>query len=145
MSDYPESSALKLDEQAISTDDDLPAFLARPDGAPVYYGFPILQNSEKDGFIFGTITDPCSDTPQRCGDAYLIAPNGARAGILWDVGVGSPHMSGAPDDDRWGICQLFFAHPIQSEAELVQNFHALLPEIKALYDAVCQKHPKWKE
>jgi hypothetical protein len=41
---------LAIDEQAQSADPGLPAFLARPQGAPVYYGFPVLDGAEADGF-----------------------------------------------------------------------------------------------
>jgi hypothetical protein len=40
-----------------------PAFIARPADAPVYYGFPLLPDSEKDGFIFGVITRSRTDAP----------------------------------------------------------------------------------
>jgi hypothetical protein len=52
--------------------------LARPPEAPVYHGFPILDDVEVDGFKFGMITDfeaePASD-----GDAFAVAPDGKRA------------------------------------------------------------------
>ena len=60
----------------------MPAFLARPAGAPVYHGFPVIGDVEVDGFRLGMITNFLSG-PAREGDAYVIAPDGrpaARAG-----------------------------------------------------------------
>jgi hypothetical protein len=39
-----------LDPNARSADPALPAFLARPEDAPVYHGFPILEESLTEGW-----------------------------------------------------------------------------------------------
>jgi hypothetical protein len=59
----PEGVSLRLDPDAQSADSSLPAFLARPEGAPVYYGFPMLEQSRTDdGWCFGTISEPRRST-----------------------------------------------------------------------------------
>lgn len=39
---------LRIDDEAQSADPELPAFIAKPESAPVYHGFPLLVNSEHD-------------------------------------------------------------------------------------------------
>ena len=89
----PKGQPVRVDEAAESADPELPAFIARPPDAPVYHGFPLLENSEYEGFIFGTITDP---NGAEWGDAYVIAPNGSRAGIVWSIGRGEPTIVSEP-------------------------------------------------
>ena len=52
-----ESRPLAIDHEAESADGALPGFVAKPAGAPVYHGFPILSDVEVDGFTPGMITD----------------------------------------------------------------------------------------
>jgi hypothetical protein len=54
-----EGVPLRLDTEVPSADPSLPAFLARPKDAPVYDGFPMLEQSRTvDGWCFGTISEP---------------------------------------------------------------------------------------
>jgi hypothetical protein len=75
---------LALGPNARSASPTEPAFIARPEGAPVYHGFQVLPDVVVEGFTFGTITDfeagPCD-----AGDAFVIAPDGSRAGLVWEV------------------------------------------------------------
>ena len=48
---------IALDPLADSASRTEPAFIARPEGAPVYYGFQILSDVVVDGFTFGKISD----------------------------------------------------------------------------------------
>ena len=111
---------------------ELPAFIARPRGAPVYYGFPLLKNSECEGFTFGVITEPAG---AEWGDAYVVAPNGSRAGIVWSIGPGKPRVVSQPDAGRWGVYAFYFEGPIAGVAELVSRLHSVVPALKAYYKA----------
>ena len=126
---------VRLDEEAASVDPDLPAFIARPANAPVYHGFPLMKHSELEGFVFGAITEPNGTEPAEWGDAFVVAPNGSRAGIVWQVGEGEPSIICAPSEGRWGVYAFNFHAPITSEAELVKHLHSILPVIKAYYAA----------
>lgn len=64
---------VRMDETAQSAQTDLPAFLAAPETAPAYHGFPLLADSEKEGFTFGVITEPVG---ADWGDAFVVAPDG---------------------------------------------------------------------
>jgi hypothetical protein len=76
------ANPLRLDETAVSANPTLPAFLACPEDAPVYHGFSILDFSV-DGWRFGTITGYSPEMPSEEGDAFVVAPDGSRAGIAW--------------------------------------------------------------
>ena len=43
----------------------------------------LLPDSEKDGFVFGVIASSRTDAPASWGDAYVVGPDGTRAGIVW--------------------------------------------------------------
>src|SRR5690348_7001773 len=98
----------RVDPTAPSEDPNLPAFIAAPKDAPVYHGFPILAGSEKDGFVFGAITDPKG---ANWGDAYVIAPDGSRAGIVWITDEDPKPVVCEPEPGRWGRVRLSFRAP----------------------------------
>jgi hypothetical protein len=127
--------SLHVDERAASADPDLPAFIARPPNAPVYHGFPLLKDSAREGFVFGTITEPNGVTPAEWGDAFVVAPNGSRAGIVWQIGKGEPSVICEPSEGRWGVYGFYFEGPIATEAELVERLHSVLAVIKTYYAA----------
>lgn len=137
----PEGLRALIDESAASIDPCLPAFIARPKDAPAYYGFPLLDGSECDGFVFGVITSPAGDQPVSWGDAYVVAPNGSRAGLIWRAGYGEPKVVCAPDEGRWGVYCFSFSNPIQSKADLVACLHEVLPQIKEYYEKASQECP----
>jgi hypothetical protein len=121
------------DASAVSARPGMPAFLARPSGAPAYYGFPLLPNSEKDGFVFGAITRPHTGVSAVWGDAYVVAPDGSRAGIVWVTEGPVREVVFPPEPGRWGVYQFRFEQPVESDAELIRNLHAILPRLKELY------------
>ena len=130
---FPEGRAVRQDPDAKSTSADLPAFIARPADAPVYHGFPLLPGSEKDGFVFGVITDSTGDEPASWGDAYVVAPDGSRAGIVWRMEGPEMHVVFPPEPGRWGVYEFCFKHPVRSDPDLIVNLHAILPRLKELY------------
>jgi hypothetical protein len=133
---------VRVDEAAESTHSDLPAFIAAPPNAPAYYGFPVMADSELHGFVFGTITEPNQDQPAPWGDAFVIAPNGSRAGIVWQAGSGASSVLCAPSAGRWGVYSFFFPQPVDNERALVANLHSILPELKAYYAAASETCPE---
>jgi hypothetical protein len=73
-----------IDPNAISASPTEPAFVAPPKGAPVYHGFVVLKDVSAEGFTFGAITDFEAE-PCDAGDAFVVAPDGSRAGLVWEV------------------------------------------------------------
>lgn len=51
-----EGKTILQDPNAESCDPEKPAFLARPEGAPVYHGFPLVEETRTEGWCFGAIT-----------------------------------------------------------------------------------------
>jgi hypothetical protein len=133
----PSGKRVLTDDAAVSASRDLPAFLARPDGAPVYHGFPLLEESLTDGWRLGAIS-AFDDDPDGCdfGDAYVVAPDGSRAGLVWAVGVFETHEVCPPTSDRWGVYGIAFPRVVRSAADLVEFFRAVLPELKAIHARV---------
>ncbi|WP_243449886.1 hypothetical protein [Neobacillus terrae] len=57
-------------------------------GRRVYHRYPLVLETKTDGFIYGEITDHFDfDEEEGCtfGDGFVQAPNGSRAGLIWDV------------------------------------------------------------
>lgn len=128
-----EGQVAREDPSAVSARPGLPAFLAPPAGAPAYYGFPLLPQSEKEGFVFGVITSPRPGA--TWGDAYVVAPDGSRAGIVWVTEGPVTEVVLTPEPTRWGVYQFQFQPPVDSDVDLIQRLHAILPRLKELYGA----------
>lgn len=134
------SKPILLDPLAQSASAALPAFLARPSGAPVYHAFPVIAESATDEWYLGTITDYADPNGCDYGDAFVIAPNGARAGLVWQVGEGVTEQIMPPDADRWGVYAIWFTHAIHSTDEFVAAFRLVLPELRSIYHGVAQSN-----
>jgi hypothetical protein len=133
---YPLGKPLRLDPEAESADPALPAFLARPAGAPVYHGFPLLDESRtEDGWCFGTISDPDCPEGSDWGDAFVVAPDNSRAGLIWHVGPPELKVSLEPEPDRWGVFAIGIASEVHSQAELIEYLQAWLPELRRRHSA----------
>ena len=130
------SKCILADPDAQSVDPELPAFLANSGKKefPVYYGYPIIQDTCKDGYCYGAITDFLdADTEVGCtiGDGFVQAPDGTRAGITWEVSANLYYsVSNEPTDDRWGVYYFGIEKPIASLEDLVSMFHTILPALK---------------
>ena len=102
----------------------------RPEGAPVYYGFVVLDDVTVDGFTLGKITDfeaePCDE-----GDAFVIAPDGGRAGLVWEVYDPPYFREIMPvETGRWGVWGVGFRLPMNSRENARRNLESILPELR---------------
>jgi len=136
--DTPKGKPLAIDRNATSASPTEPAFVARPKGAPVYHGFSVLEDVSVEGFTFGAITDfeaePC-DT----GDAFVIAPDGSRAGLVWEASPKKYIEEVQPfEHDRWGVWAVPFSYPMTSRTNARKNLVAVLPDLKARWE-------EWKQ
>ena len=127
---------LRLDPNARSADPAQPAFVARPPGAPVYHGFPLIEETTTDGWTYGAITD--FETPEgaTAGDGFVQAPDGRRAGLVWEYGTGKFAEILPPDQERWGVYAVWFPKPVHSVADLVECFQHVLPDLKDAHKRV---------
>ena len=125
---------LATDATASSTSDSMPAFLAKPAGAPVYHGFRVLADVVVDGFTFGAITDfEAEPTPE--GDSFVIAPDNSRAGLVWEVSdTQSFEQICDETDDRWGVWAVSFPLPMTSPENARVNLATIVPMLR----------PKWE-
>lgn len=105
----------------------------------VYGRFPLVLETETDGFIYGEITDhfyfDCAeDDGCTSGDGFVQAPDGSRAGIIWEIEK-EPSLSICiePEEDRWGVYNIGFVKPIKTMDDLIFNFRTVLPLIKEAY------------
>jgi hypothetical protein len=129
---------MAVDPNAVSASADAPAFITSPAGAPVYYGFQVLQDVVVDGFVFGKITDfeaePCAE-----GDAFVIAPDNSRAGFVWEIGKAASVSEVLPiEAARWGAWAVTFPHAMESRENAKRNLELILPELK-------EKWQEWRE
>jgi hypothetical protein len=137
----PKSHPLRIDPDAESASRAEPAFVARPKGAPVYHGFPIVPETETDGWYYGAITEFLDPDGCQEGDAYVVAPDGTRAGLVWEVGYDGFDEVCAPSRDRWGVYAVGFVRPVKTMEDLIFDFRQILPDLKRKHEEVAQK--KW--
>jgi len=137
-SGHPAGRPLGVDPLAQSASRREPAFIARPEGAPVYHGFSILSDVVVDGFTFGKITDfesePCTN-----GDAFVIAPDNSRAGLVWEVTEDSYFQEVcAADSTRWGVWAVSFFYTMASRENVRKNLEQIIPQLK-------ERWQKWRQ
>ena len=122
---------LAIDRKAASASPSEPAFIARPEGAPVYHGFVILDDVAVDGFILGKITDWEAE-PCEKGDAFVIAPGGSRAGIVWQV-CNPPYFEEIMPIEaaRWGVWGVGLLLPMTGRENARKNLEPILPQLKS--------------
>ena len=130
MNDLPKGRPLAIDATARSASPTEPAFIARPDGVPVYYGFVVLDDVNVDGFTLGKITDWEAE-PCETGDAFVIAPDGSRAGLVWEICDPPYYQEVSPiETGRWGVWGVGFRLPMNSRGNARRNLESILPELK---------------
>jgi hypothetical protein len=123
-----------FDNTADSATEGMPGFLARPVGAPVYHGFQIL-NVTVEGFSLGIITGLDSGEATD-GDAFIIAPDKSRAGLVWELSDEDTLAEICPiEKDRWGVWGVSFPLKMSSDENMKMNLQAILPKLK----------PKWEQ
>lgn len=137
--DERQGRPIATDAAAASVDPQRPAFLARPEGAPVYHGFPLLAGAEIDGFQLGKISD-FEAQEMDSGDAFVVAPDGSRAGLVWEVGE-SPRLEEVlkPEPGRWGVWAVWFTRPMRSPADAQANLREILPLLRPKWEAAIQQ------
>jgi len=136
MAEPLKSRPLKLDETAASANSELPAFLARPKGAPVYHGFPVVPETTTEGWCFGAITEYSHADGCDSGDAFVVAPDGSRAGLVWSVGESEPAEICPPSEGRWGVYQICFPKSIRTTDDLIACFRSVLPKLQRIYESI---------
>jgi hypothetical protein len=133
-SEPPKGRPLALDPLGESASQTEPAFIARPAGDPVYYGFEVLSDVVVGGFTFGKITDFEIETCDE-GDAFVVASDNSRAGLVWRVSDKSYFEEIAPPGaERWGVWGVSFPDAMTSRENVRKNLESVLPELKKRWE-----------
>jgi hypothetical protein len=95
--------------------------------------FVLVPETRTDGWCLGSNTN--FEIPEGCdgGLVVVIAPNGARAALLWEVGSEPLEEILPPDEKGWGFYSVSFPHPTRTVEDMVSAFRAVLPQLKAKY------------
>lgn len=130
------TSHLMLDLRAETADPDRPAFMSPPPDSPPFHGFQVLDDVEADGFKWGGITDFEREPGRQSGDAFIVAPDGSRAGLEWrlDTEVWLLEMT-PPNDRRWGVYLAGISRPMVDRASAQENLRDLLPHLRPAWEA----------
>jgi tetratricopeptide (TPR) repeat protein len=119
-----------VDMSAESATPDMPSFAAPPAGAKPYHGFPLLDNVTASGFRLGMITNFLA-FPETHGDAYVIAPDGSRAGLVWEESDRTYFEQAGPiSEDRWGVWAAGFVYPMRSKEDARKNLETIVPGLR---------------
>src|SRR5579885_1087983 len=138
----PKARPLAIDPNAESASRTEPAFIARPAGAPVYHGFQVLEDVVVEGFTFGKITDFEAELCEE-GDAFLVAPDNSRAGLVWEVADNVSISQISPlEPDRWGVWAVAFPHAMNSRENVRRNLELIVPTLKEKWDEWRAKFPR---
>ncbi len=130
MDESRQGRPLAIDDSARSGSPTEPAFVARPEGAPVYHGFVVLDDVKVDGFTLGKITDWEAE-PCETGDAFVIAPDGSRAALVWEVCDPPYFREVMPiETTRWGVWSVSFVLPMINRENARTNLDSILPQLK---------------
>lgn len=95
--------------------------------------FQPIPETLTDGWLFGSYTRYADPKGCRDGDGFVIAPDGQRAELDWHIGADKLKRTGRADKRIWGVFEIGFPHPVTSKADLVENFRAVLPQIKTAF------------
>jgi len=100
---------------------------------PTKSAWNAIPETLMDGWMFGSYTRYAEPKGCHDGDGFVIAPDGQRAELDWYVGTGKLKRTSRSDKRIWGVFEVGFPRPVTSKADLVENFRAVLPQIKAAF------------
>ena len=91
----------------------------------------LIAESEIDGWQLGYVGIPWPGPwPKLNGDLFVVDPDGGQAGLAWESTGPDFYRIIGPTHGRWGVFQVRFPHSVMDEADLIHNFHAVLPLLK---------------
>ena len=107
--------------------------LTDPYELSIFHGYPVITATECEGWYFGAISDLVEFKNFDSGDGYVIAPDGSRAELLWQIGKGDITQVLPPDEQRWGAYAVWFPKSIRTLDDLVFGFRYILPNLQKFY------------
>jgi hypothetical protein len=101
----------------------------------VYHGFPVLSDVTVDGFTLGKISDFEAERMDY-GDAFVIAPDGTRAGLVREVAeVVTFEEIFPPDLGRWGVFAVGFTGPMRTRDDARRNLAQVVDLLRSHWQA----------
>jgi hypothetical protein len=73
--------------------------------------------------------------PADHGDAFVVAPDGSRAGLDWEVHPEPlvEEVCGL-ESDRWGVWYVRFPHPMRTREDARRNLAFVLPDLRRKWE-----------
>ena len=100
-------------------------------GATVMLVDGIYPSATVDGFELGMFV-----SYDDCGDAWVKAPDGSVATLIWETGEPAYFkVSIESDENRWGTYAVQQPMPLTNDAEAAAYLAVLLPDLR----------PRWQE
>ena len=93
----------------------------------------MLEETNTDRWVYGAITEFEAPEGHDVGDGYVQAPDGRRAGLVWEVGQGEFSEILPPDKDRWGVYAVWFPKRVLSVTDLTECFRHVLPQLQTVH------------
>lgn len=91
----------------------------------------VYPKAKIDGFELGMFV-----SYGDCGDAWVEAPDGRIAGLIWETGSQRRFTTAIePDERRWGTFAVALPLPLTTDSEAEEYLRALLPELRARWEA----------
>ncbi len=106
---------------------------ARSGSNTLYHGYVIIPETCIDGWCLGVMTEFEDSKGCTSGDAFVVAPDGTRAELMWETGMGPVEEVLPPDSERWGVYAVSFPHATRTVADLAAAFRAVLPQLQAKF------------
>ena len=79
------------------------------------------------GAITNFEAEACSE-----GDAFVVAPDGSRAGLIWEVAADRYFREALPlEKSRWGVWQVSFQLPMDGRENARKNLASVLPDLRS--------------
>jgi hypothetical protein len=93
------------------------------------------------GFTLGKITEfenePCDE-----GDAFVVAPDNSRCGLVWEVSDNSYFEEICPlEPERWGVWGVSFTHAMANRESARKNLESVLPQLQQRWEEWRQRFP----
>mgnify|MGYP000011633455 CR=1 FL=1 len=96
------------------------------------YGRARLPQASVDGFDIGMFV-----SYTECGDAWVRAPDGGTASLIWETGEPRYFRESIPPDPagRWGTYAVQQPLPMTTDTEAAEYLRALLPDLRPRWEA----------
>jgi hypothetical protein len=75
--------------------------------------------------------------PDTAGDAFVVAPDGSRAGLVWESEVPDPYFQQvmAPDNERWGVWAVGATASMRTVKDARRYLAEIVPELRPRWQA----------